>query len=650
MVVQHNISAMNANRYYGINNTALAGSLEKLSSGFAINRAGDNAAGLAVSEKMRAQIGGLTQASKNAEDGISMVQTFEGALQETDSILQRMRSLAVQSANGSYQDDVDREAMQLEFDQLNDELNQIADTDFNGVVMLNGGQMADGLKATNGKFDYANSTRAAKQLSASEINTLDTQGMDDPDATNVTKANAFWKDLGFDRSDTTAGNDGPDSIDITFKYDASKGTWSADSATGGVTADNLKNVTVNTTGNNGGFQVGSTNSYNTSSTNTGGGDNMANVVLDGTTLQNGDTITIRFNNPKASNTAIENIGVSEVNADGLTEGTAANAANKNSNLKVEVSNETYKSTWVNKDKTDGITKDMDKLFDKLNGATVSVTYQDEAGKGIKDISITTQNEDGTTTITELVKDGEAVDGKAITAGSTSFGIEATAEGEITIKSGDNELVTMTADKNEGADGAKGGAEGTINYTLAVDKSVYSDNVKPSAEVVQPESQVSVSNAFNQSKATMTYSDHLGLQVGARTKDLVDFSFSYSSNGLGDLKANMNCSSRTDGLGTADLSIADQKSANAAIDKIDNALNKVSMVRATFGAAQNRLEHKINTLDTNNENLTAAESRIRDTQMDKEMMKFTSSQILSQASQSMLAQANSLPQGVLQLLG
>jgi len=128
MVVQHNISAMTANRYYGVNNKGLASSLEKLASGYAINKAGDNAAGLAVSEKMRAQIGGLTQASKNAEDGISMVQTFEGALQETDSILQRMRTLAVQSANGSYQDDVDREAMQLEFDQLNDELNQIADT------------------------------------------------------------------------------------------------------------------------------------------------------------------------------------------------------------------------------------------------------------------------------------------------------------------------------------------------------------------------------------------------------------------------------------------------------------------------------------------------------------------------------------------
>ena len=147
MVVQHNLTAMNANRYLGINNSKLSKSLEKLSSGYAINRAGDNAAGLAVSEKMRSQIAGMTQAVKNAQDGISMVQTFEGALTETDSILQRMKTLADQMANGTYDDPVDRTAAQQEFLQLNDELDQIADTDFNGVVVLNGGVMSDGVKA-----------------------------------------------------------------------------------------------------------------------------------------------------------------------------------------------------------------------------------------------------------------------------------------------------------------------------------------------------------------------------------------------------------------------------------------------------------------------------------------------------------------------
>ena len=112
-------------------------------------------------------------------------------------------------------------------------------------------------------------------------------------------------------------------------------------------------------------------------------------------------------------------------------------------------------------------------------------------------------------------------------------------------------------------------------------------------------------------------------------------------------ADMDCSAR--GLGTDKLSLSSQESANAAIDKIDNAINKVSMVRGTFGAVQNRLEHKIDNLNTNSENLTSAESRIRDTNMAEEMMNFTKNQILSQASQSMLAQANQLPQGVLSLL-
>ena len=346
MVVQHNISALNANRYFGINNSGLSKSLEKLSSGYAINRAGDNAAGLAVSEKMRSQIAGLTQGVKNAEDGISMIQTFEGALTETDAILQRMKTLATQSANGTYQDDVDRDAIQLEFDQLNDELNQIADTDFNGVTALNGGQMADGTSAKT-----ANSGKS--------------------------------------------------------------------------------------------------------------------------------TLTTPIDNTSHAGTA-----------------------------------------------------------------------------------------------------------------------------------------------------------SSINYSTIGDKT---NNTT-----------VSYSNAYGQATNNLTYTSTITLQVGARSKDAVNFTFKYESKGIGKLSANMDCSAR--GLGTNKLSLTSQKSANQAIDQIGNAINKVSMVRATFGAIQNRLEHKIDNMNVTKENITSAESRIRDTDMASEMTNFTKNQILSQASQAMLAQANQLPQGVLQLLG
>ena len=193
-------------------------------------------------------------------------------------------------------------------------------------------------------------------------------------------------------------------------------------------------------------------------------------------------------------------------------------------------------------------------------------------------------------------------------------------------------------------------------TDAIDKKYYeAKEALSAAKAAYPktyedlgiEEGVSKSDSNNASTATLTYKDNVTLQVGARTKDSVNFTFKYDSNGLGDLEADLDCSAR--GLGTDKLSLATQEDANKAIDKIDNALNKVSMVRGTFGAVQNRLEHKIDNLNTTSENLTSAESRIRDTNMAEEMMNFTKNQILSQASQSMLAQANQLPQGVLSLL-
>ncbi len=138
MRIQHNITALNANRNLTNNNSAVGKSLEKLSSGYRINRAGDDAAGLAISEKMRAQITGLETAQKNAADGISMIQTAEGALTEVHSMLNRMSELAVQSANGIYSTS-DRQKLEAEFDALTSEINRIStDTTFNGTKLLDG--------------------------------------------------------------------------------------------------------------------------------------------------------------------------------------------------------------------------------------------------------------------------------------------------------------------------------------------------------------------------------------------------------------------------------------------------------------------------------------------------------------------------------
>ncbi len=571
MVVQHNMTAINANRYFGMNNTKLSKSLEKLSSGYAINRAGDNAAGLAVSEKMRAQISGINQGVKNAQDGISMVQTFEGALTETDSILQRMRTLATQSANGTYQDDVDREAIQLEFDQLNDELNQIADTDFNGVVVLNGGQMADGTKADGtGTIDYKTATREAQQVGT---------------------AGGFVKGLSTDALVAS-----PKEETAVFKAS--------------VDADGNVTWEVND---------GAQNGAVTQATNNQGGFTYAGVKVhvDTSKIVNGDTISIKFSAPSA-----------EVKKTGTVIGTTTEI--KGSSTKNGGGSLTINVTDANV--TD---ENIAAAINGLNGLTIKETTGAD-GTTISTTTFNGKSKPGAGAKAELYKVGET--------GSVFLKDDGAIYYNDGVGGSDTKLATWTATTAKA--GTPAGAT-TFTTKVGVSQAIYTPASGKGVELVEPNSKVSQSNSNDASTATLTYKNNITLQVGARTKDSVNFTFNYSSDGLGELEADMDCSAR--GLGTDKLSLATQESANAAIDKIDNALNKVSMVRGTFGAVQNRLEHKIDNLNVTSENLTSAESRIRDTNMAEEMMNFTKNQILSQASQSMLAQANQLPQGVLSLL-
>ena len=156
MIVQHNITAMNANRMLGLTTGSLSKSTEKLSSGYKINRAADDAAGLSISEKMRKQIRGLSQASTNAEDGISCVQTAEGALNEIHSMLQRMNELAVQSANGTNSES-DRTAIQNEIDQLSTEIDRVSETTkYNETYLLKGDKsLTKGYTYSYGNFNTA---------------------------------------------------------------------------------------------------------------------------------------------------------------------------------------------------------------------------------------------------------------------------------------------------------------------------------------------------------------------------------------------------------------------------------------------------------------------------------------------------------------
>ena len=619
MVVQHNLNAMSAYNKLNSNVTGLKKSSEKLSSGYRINRAGDDSAGLAISEKMRSQIRGLNQAVRNSQDGINMIQTFEGAANETHSILQRMKELASESANGTYDDATDRAAIQLEFDQLNDELNQIADTDFNGTVVLNGGQMADGTKAVNGKFDYANSQRDPIQLSNSDVTRLDSQLVD-----TTGKADTVWAEVfaGVDRADTSNANDGPESFEITLKYDATATTaakkWTGVEATNGAILDN---ITVAGT-KNGGFSL------------TANGVEFANVVIDQTGLKTGDTITLKVTNPLSPIAAPTNAGAT-LSAGTLSIGTGTNAITRTEDADLAVD---IPAAIDN----DAMTQEIKDKYDALNGMEVQVTYAADGKEKytINGVEITGTAADAGTAFT--------INGESFTAYMANAN-----GGKLTIqtKNSGTALLELTAtDQTATANGSTG----TLTYTVGIENAKFGTDKLPSVEVSAPANgNVSKANSYENSTAIMTYTENITLQTGARTKDSVNFTFNYNTDGtadMGGLKANLNLSARADGLNTENLSLATQDDANYAIDQIDKAINKTSMVRASFGSIQNRLEHKIDNLTTTSTNLQEAESAIRDTDMASEMMTYTKYNILQQAAQSMLAQANQQPQSVLQLLG
>lgn len=393
MIINHNITALNTHNKLSSASSAQSKSMEKLASGLRINRAGDDAAGLAISEKMRAQVRGLDQASRNAQDGISLIQTAEGALNETHDILQRMRELSVQSTNDTNTVD-DRKELQKEVGQLKEEIDRIANnTEFNTKKLLNGDLSAKGYKEESAVI-------------ASKTGDF---------AVSVTTANLSDGDA------TTAGV---------------------------VTAD--------------------------------------------------DTFTVKVTGYDAS--------------------------------------------------TDEYSYTVTPASTGIEGAAAKFT----AG-------------------------GSTTDAIAAVGGGVDLEVDSTK-----IKVGDSFTLVTRQEEN-----VTGGASGALKF-----------------------------------------------QIGSNSNQTIDV-------GLESMK--------TADLHIDKIDVSTQNGASAAISTLDDAIKTVSAERSKLGANQNRLEHTINNLKTSSENLTAAESRVRDVDMAKEMMNQTKNSILAQAAQAMLAQANQQPQGVLQLL-
>ena len=532
MIVQHNMTAMNANRQLGISTSALAKSTEKLSSGYRINRAADDAAGLAISEKMRSQIRGLDQASTNAADGISMIQTAEGALNESHSILQRMRELAVQAANGTETDE-DRGNIQDEIEQLQEELDRIAtDTEFNEMKLLDGSLSAAsaGVSGAGPKFGIYDT--ALK---------------------------------GFVTSDVTG-------VTVKVAADATEGGESAIWDKGGTTLTLHLKKDVTYTQSQIDELIREARQEDSTATNT-----PANVELN---LYYG-SLTAAATTGTATTAGVR--GASDVKDVATDNFVGAN--------KIQITSNRY-----------GVDTNI----------TINIDFKASAGK--EECEITTP------AVYEA-------DGSLKTAGTYKLSLQSGKEYT------EADIEAILAEAGLSMEVTLSGSNPDEPNTLFI-----TDSTKTATVELKNGAGLGDTDAYlGQTKyGTSAGGKGVILQVGANEGQTMSFSID-----------NMNATSL--GVNASNVNVSTQAGAQTSITNIDEAIAKVSKQRSLLGAVQNRLEHTIANLDNTAENLQAAESGIRDVDMAAEMVTMSKYNILQQAGQSMLAQANQATQGVLSLL-
>ncbi len=545
MVIQHNMQAMNANRMLGITTGQQSKSTEKLSSGYRINRAADDAAGLTISEKMRKQIRGLDRASTNAQDGISCVQTAEGALTEVHSMLQRMNELAVQAANGTMSED-DRKATQAEIDQLITEIDRVSETTkFNEIYLLKGDPEATPGTKTLSKSTYE-LTDLAKEAEKGTISLVAGKDAYGAGETNPVTAGAAGGTQGTLTFDATAGTD--------KVYVSVSGTWG-------------DTIEVDATNFDTYFQV----------------DNAGNVTL-------------------------KDAGVGEANENakfGLAAAAGGAAANVKTGAEIVAAGYVVGGTQ-NVPATPG---SLDDYVEIVNG---EIKYKE--GKVLYQTAADAANEYGVQVKTDAIAEADLKDY-----------FESSAN-PLTDKDG-NAIKDISAY----FDGKK-----YLGGIFRMDTAAAPTRKEIGAEQIEDYIKVNEKTKVVETVDPLEFNLHVGSESADSNKIGVKIE-SMSADGIGVSILEQ------DGLMTED-------DATAAIDTISDAISKVSEQRSALGAIQNRLEHTIANLDNVVENTTAAESRIRDVDMAEEMVEYSKNNILAQAGQSMLAQANQSTQGVLSLLG
>lgn len=694
MRINHNIAALNTYNKLTANTAATSKSLEKLSSGLKINKAGDNAAGLAISEKMRGQIRGLDQASTNASDAISLIGTAEGALSETHSILQRMRELAVQSSNDTNVT-IDRDEIQKEMNQLTSEINRIGNTtEFNTQKLLDGGgskltelvpnPQVEGGKAGNVSAVSTTTTSQTGKASVSWTVAGGSLSGGGNDAILTIAADNAGTDLNgmtfkFTSDDAAAGvtvtNDGAGNVTITGHF--SNGTHDladiqsaldtqgmaafgqsvtvslTDSVSGSVRAGeswNLADATNSSTLTaKGGLDSGVRGSYSFDVTQAfvTNGDTVQFKVPTAATPDSFQTITL------TGRVGAANGAIGEFTVGSATDKTTA---------------EQQATEIADALKTVGTSYIADRYDISVEGSSVILT---EKATTIQGMALET----GTVSSTAEQGDYDYVHSpsKMVTAG-----------GKFTIDGQD----ILVVDNTDGDYTAQINAGTAIAYTAG---DTAASQMTKLATAINANNQLTSKYTASDAAGTLTLVQNVGKESGdapvMTTSDKAgngfQASFQIGANTAQSLtievedmrSAALEVSGTTSGgsitakngsvatltttkdvtNGTTNdpaefaLDVSTHTKATAAISVINDAIESVSAERSKLGSYQNRLEHTINNLGTSSENLTTAESRIRDVDMAKEMMEFTKNNILSQAAQSMLAQANQQPQGVLQLL-
>lgn len=662
MRINHNISAFNAWRQLGATDHALSKSLERLSSGLRINRAADDAAGLAISEKMRAQINGLNQAIRNSQDAISLIQTAEGALNETHSILQRMRELAIQSSNDTLTS-ADREEIQREINQLADELNRIANTtEFNTKKLLNGDlrggtsardisdigyngstpkdrpwvttgdiDLTTGIDLTGGSANELTFAYGDQQYTIAMTVAAYTSGA------SVVEAVQTQIDLAVGADEIVVGVNGDGNLTFTAFTAGSDESNKVEIIGGNFAVHAIGDATITK-----GVDRGDVWMHQETDGYTTGKRAITDAVLAASTISidsGNNELTLRIYDAATGVWTEGTITMAAADYDG----TALSAEDLRANLETEIQGlgSAFSDVTVSFDIDNTLKIEATGLGE---GSEIQVTggnlMQDIMGaatdehvryKGETDNRTLTFSLDGAShSITldeDFYDDAEAVAAqiqKQLDAGA----INATAK--VIDKDGDGTGFIQITSNSTGADAKMFG--GTAAVELGLDGA---ETDELTFHIGSNKDQV----------LSVTIGDVRASALGITSSDATSKSF----NGM-DIAYGGN--DTIDNLGNTEyvISVTSKADAEFAVGILDDAISRVSTERSKLGAVQNRLEHTINNLGVAAENLTAAESRIRDVDMAKEMMDFARSQILMQAGTAMMAQANMKTQAVLQLLG